>query len=233
MKQYYQKTKPIKDGIESITTIEIRRRGIGLVNSMKDPKIGATFQLISWRQIGRLQVTKIRAASVIEVGWRTKRGNRESDRRGGRTAPPAIAAANSRARLRYNDWKLPFRVIAWRLSIWRKFHGLPWKSLNLFRNCGNPSVRDSPFPFSPIVRKNRSVIYRGPREERFAGREMFRPIRGSRVSLPLTSIVRGIVRRAGLGGMVAGDGWLFLFWEKIWQKEKETFITRFAWTSCW
>lgn len=35
---------------------------------------------------------------------------------------------------------------------------------------------------------------------------MFRPIRGSRVSLPLTSIVRGIVRRAGLGGMVAGDG---------------------------
>lgn len=73
------------------------------MNSMKDPKIGATFQLISWRQIGRLQVTKIRAASVIEVGWRTKRGNRESDRRGGRTAPPAIAAANSRARLRYND----------------------------------------------------------------------------------------------------------------------------------
>lgn len=65
------------------------------------------------------------------------------------------------------------------------------------------SVRDSPFPFSPIVRKNRSVIYRGPS---FAGREMFRPIRGSRVSLPLTSIVRGIVRRAGLGGMVAGDG---------------------------
>lgn len=35
---------------------------------------------------------------------------------------------------------------------------------------------------------------------------MFRPIRGSRVSLPLTSIVRGIVRRTGLGGMVAGDG---------------------------
>lgn len=140
-----------------------------------------------------------------------KWGKRQA--RGGRTAPPAIGLSLLLIAAPAFDWKLPFRVTAWRLSIWRKFP--PWKNLYLFRNCppdsGNPSVS-----FSTIVRKNRLVIY--SREKVFP-----RPIRGCRASLPLTSTARGIVRSRN-----GGDGWLFLLREQNLTKRKENF----AW-SCW
>lgn len=142
-----------------------------------------TFQLISWRQIGRLQVTD--TSSLIEVGHKERKSRKRQARWPHSAASDrSLAVANSRATIfRYNDWKLPLRVTAWRLSIW-KFHGLPWKSLNLFRNWAQ-RLWESIDPSFLFHRSFARIVslFTSKREEWFRSHSSHS---WKRVSLPLT-----------------------------------------------
>lgn len=139
-----------------------------------------TFQLISWRQIGRLQVTD--TSSLIEVGHKERKSRKRQARWPHSAASDRpLAVANSRSTIfRYNDWKLPLRVTAWRLSIWKFHREKAWIYFEIGRSdCGNPST---PLFFF-IDRSQESFRYLRRRGKN--GFVLTRPIRGS-VSLPLT-----------------------------------------------